>query len=71
MPRACHCGSYDHLLHLRPRAGRELDAEVILVAGGKRVYLWIGRPGSEEPIVIDGPAQLRQIATALLKELGD
>jgi hypothetical protein len=67
--KACHCGADNHALHLRPRAGQALDAEVLVVAGAGAVCLIVGRAGAE-PIVVEGAYRLRQVAKALLEELG-
>jgi hypothetical protein len=44
--------------------------EIILVAGGKSAYLWIGREKAS-PSVFSGAKSLRRLARAILAEVPD
>ena len=46
------------------------EDRIVLVAGGKRAYLWI--TGKDRCVVtLSGPATLRALARAILDEVGD
>lgn len=46
-------------------------ADVHLVQGGRRAYLWIGRRGVPQgTVTLSGPKFLRALAKAILKEVG-
>jgi hypothetical protein len=61
----------DHRLHLKTKGRSEIDAkEVIVVGRSRQTYLWLGNANGKFLTALSGPATLRRVAKAILKEVG-
>lgn len=56
-----------HVFQIRSDHGDD----VILVGSGKRAYLWAGAKPQHGCTTVSGPATLRALAKAILKEVGN